>query len=207
MTLSNVVLTDVDSFAQPNTAVNGSIAVKPFVIRLNPASTQIYIIDPKFTVDVVAECAYDLGSFQFDLDYDQTVAKADAVRDGGFISALRPISELGPNIDNTAGYLDYGQISFGSEPGTRTATASWRTSTSRPRRWTAPRRWTLLNVRATDTRSQEEIPIVYGGAVCVKDYALSSIGDRVWYDTNGNGAAGRGRARPGGREGQVDRHG
>ena len=45
----------------------------------------------------------------------------------------------------------------------------------------------LLNVRASDTRGQEEIPIVYGGALCVKDYALSSIGDRVWYDTNGNG--------------------
>ena len=117
LTLSNVVLTDVDSFPQPSTVVNGSIAVKPFVIRLNPASTQIYIIDPKFRVDVVAECAYDLGSFQFDLDWDASIAKADEVTDGGFISALRPISELGPNIDNTAGYLDYGQISFGSAPG------------------------------------------------------------------------------------------
>ena len=134
LTLSDVILTDIDGFVQPNTAVNGSIAVKPFVIKLVPASTEIYIIDPKFTVDVVAECAYDLGSFEFDLDYDQTIAKADAVR--GWRLHQRPPADL----RDRAEHRQHGRL-----PGLRadllriatrgqTATAFWRTSTSRLRR-------------------------------------------------------------------------
>jgi hypothetical protein len=186
LTLSGVVLTDVDGFVQTNTVTNGSITVKPFVIRLQPASTQVYIIDPQFKVDVVAECAHDLGGFQFDLEWDASMAQADAVTDGGFISALRPISVLGPNIDNTIGHLDYGQISFGSAAGPNGNGVLAHVNFTALKVGCASV-LDLLNVKATDTRSQEAIPIVYGGALCVKDYALSSIGDLVWDDSNGNG--------------------
>ncbi len=186
LTLSNVILTDIDGFVQPNTVVSNSIAVKPFIIKLVPASAEIFVIDPQFTVDVVAECAYDLGGFQFELNWNASIAQVDDVRDGGFISAVRPINEIGPTIDNAAGNLEYGQISFGPNPGpSGNGVLAHIDFTALKVGCGSP--LSLLNVRATDTRGQEQVPLVYGGALCVKPYALSSIGDQVWYDTNANG--------------------
>ena len=211
LTLSNVILTDIDSFVQPNTVVNGSITVKPFVIKLVPASTEVFINEPKFKVNVETECAYNLGSVQFDLDYNQAIAKIDEPLAAGAMAALpgqhRPHRQRGlaRSIDNTIGYLKYGMF-------TRPPPANGPNGdgvlaiidfTAQSVGCASP--LDLMNVRASDTQGSEQIPVVFDGALCVKK--ASSVGDTVWWDINKSKVAGCGRARPCGRDGQADGHG
>ena len=136
----------------------------------------MYIIDPIFTIDVVAECARDLGTFEFKLLWDGTVAQAVDIRDGGFISACGRSRSSEPNVYPAAGEVQYGQISFGPNPGPN-GDGVLAHIDFKPLKVDCAVPLNLQNVRASDTQGQREIPLVYGGALCVKDYALSSIGE------------------------------
>jgi hypothetical protein len=70
------------------------------------------------TVAVTVENVTNLGSFQFSLNFDPAVVTVTSVSIGNFLSSTgRTAFPLAPAIDNTAGTLTYGAMSFGDQTG------------------------------------------------------------------------------------------
>lgn len=90
-------------------------------VKLGPASVNLPAPGDTFDVDILIEDVADLGSFQFDVDYDSsivTVENASDVTLGGFLASTgNTATPVGPAIDNVAGKVTYGAFSFGGNPG------------------------------------------------------------------------------------------
>ena len=86
-------------------------------VRIEPAEAVVGPGDT-FTVEVVIEEARDLGGFQFDLVYDPAIVQVKEVDLGGFLGSTgRSVVPVGPKVEDEAGRMPFGAISFGSGPG------------------------------------------------------------------------------------------
>lgn len=95
----------------------GSAATLATGLRIEPASTQA-AVGETLTLQVMIDEAVDLGGFEFRLDYDPAVLRADDATLGPFLGSTgRTTSPLGPEMDNDAGILTFGGLSFGDQPG------------------------------------------------------------------------------------------
>jgi len=71
----------------------------------DPAAVQV---DETFTLDVLVAEATDLYAFQFDIAFDPAILKANAVLEGGFLSAGGRATFFMPGaIDNIAGTVSF----------------------------------------------------------------------------------------------------
>ncbi|HID87784.1 MAG TPA: hypothetical protein EYP55_10480, partial [Anaerolineae bacterium] len=95
----------------------GSAATLATGLRIEPTSTQA-AVGETLTLQVMIDEAVDLGGFEFRLDYDPAVLRADDATLGPFLGSTgRTTSPLGPEMDNDAGILTFGGLSFGDQPG------------------------------------------------------------------------------------------
>jgi hypothetical protein len=100
---------------------NSFCSANALTVKFDPGIVDVTVSGPTFIVDVLVKEVLDLGSFQFDIDFDPNGVKVNSVSDvvlGAFLGSTgRTVSEVGPVIDNTAGKLTFGAFSFGSDPG------------------------------------------------------------------------------------------
>ena len=86
-------------------------------VRIEPAQS-VVDVDETFTITVMIDHASDLGGFEFDLLFITTTVTVDDVTLGDFPgSTERTIVPVGPTIDNQAGKVTFGVVTFGSDPG------------------------------------------------------------------------------------------
>lgn len=86
-------------------------------VRIEPAEAVVGPGDT-FIVEVVIKEARDLGGFQFDLVYDPAIVQVKEVDLGGFLGSTgRSVVPVGPKVEDEAGRMPFGAISFGSGPG------------------------------------------------------------------------------------------
>ncbi len=86
-------------------------------VRIEPAQSVVDVSET-FTVTVMIDQASSLNSFQFDLFFVTTTVTVDSVTLGDFPGSTgRKIVPAGPTINNQAGKVTFGVVTFGSDPG------------------------------------------------------------------------------------------
>jgi hypothetical protein len=78
------------------------------MMRIDPVCWEL---DPgqSFSVTVVIDNVTNLGAFQFDLSYNASIVHVTGVTLGPFLGSTgRPVSEVGPDINNSTGLTSYG---------------------------------------------------------------------------------------------------
>ncbi len=86
-------------------------------VRIDPAQSVVDASET-FTVMVMIDEASSLNSFEFDLFFITTTVTVDSVTLGDFPGSTgRMIVPAGPTIDNQAGKVTFGVVTFGSDPG------------------------------------------------------------------------------------------
>jgi len=84
-------------------------------LRVEPPDQEVCLTSGPFHVDVVVEGVTHLGAFEFDLVYDPAIVAATSVALGPFLGSTGcTVMEVGPNIDNVAGRLEYGGLVLGT---------------------------------------------------------------------------------------------
>jgi hypothetical protein len=91
-------------------------------VRIEPAQSVVDASET-FTVTVMIDEASNLNSFQFDLFFVTTTVTVNDVTLGDFPGSTgRTVNSIGPIIDNQAGKVTFGVVTFGSRhPPSRTA--------------------------------------------------------------------------------------
>ena len=86
-------------------------------LKISPSQKTLPDVGSTFDVNVEIEDVSDLGGFEFDLVYPPSIVTIEDGADvslGDFLESTgRTASELGPEIDNTAGTLTFGAFSYG----------------------------------------------------------------------------------------------
>ena len=97
--------------------------VPPCTVRMDPRTKTVSLGSP-FTFDVWTDNVQNLGGFQFDLDYNPSIVHVDVSSPHGGAdpgpfpgSTGRSVYELGPNVNNTTGHMEYGVYTTGSARG------------------------------------------------------------------------------------------
>ena len=86
-------------------------------VRIEPAHSAVSPGET-FAIEVMIEGAKDLGAFQFELTYDPSIVRVQETALGDFLESTgRSVVPLGPQVDNVAGKVAFGAISFGVGPG------------------------------------------------------------------------------------------
>ena len=86
-------------------------------VTIEPAHSAVSLGET-FAIEVMIEGAEDLGAFQFELAYDPSIVQVKEVTVGDFLESTgRSVVPLGPQVDNVAGKVAFGAISFGTGPG------------------------------------------------------------------------------------------
>jgi len=86
-------------------------------VTIEPAHSAVSLGET-FAIEVMIEGARDLGAFQFELAYDPSIVQVKEVTVGDFLESTgRSVVPLGPQVDNVAGKVAFGAISFGTGPG------------------------------------------------------------------------------------------
>jgi len=86
-------------------------------VRIEPAHSAVSLGET-FAIEVMIEGARDLGAFQFELAYDPSIVQVKGVTVGDFLGSTgRSVVPLGPEVDEEAGRVIFGAISFGVGPG------------------------------------------------------------------------------------------
>jgi hypothetical protein len=132
-------------------------------------SDAVVVPGTTFTIAVNITETLDLGAFEFDLVYSPTLVSVTGVSLCPLLGSTgRTVISLGPEIDNAAGEMSYGAISFGTEAGpSGMGTLAIITLTS-----TLTEGTTILdlrNVQTTDTEAKPRIPIALGGTIVTDD--------------------------------------
>ena len=151
-------------------------------------SDAVVVPGTTFTVAINITDTLDLGAFEFDLVYSPTLVQVDGVDLGPLLGSTgRTVIPLGPEIDNAAGEMSYGAISFGTQAGpSGMGTLAVITLTSTLTEGVAA--LDLRNVQTTDTDANARLPLALDGVIVSDDDALGpNIGmpdyaDPVTYD-------------------------
>ena len=102
-------------------AAVSSMPAYALTVKLSPATVDLPAAGASFDVDVVVEDVSDLGAFEFEIIYNPSVVRildTSNVTLGSFLASTgRSPLALDPKIDNGAGTLEYGAVSFGAESG------------------------------------------------------------------------------------------
>ena len=86
-------------------------------VRIEPAHSAVSPGET-FAIEVMIEGAKDLGAFQFELAYDPSIVGVEKTALGDFLGSTgRSVVPLGPQVDEEAGRVVFGAISFGTGPG------------------------------------------------------------------------------------------
>jgi len=86
-------------------------------VRIEPAHSAVSPGET-FAIEVMIEEASDLGAFQFELAYDPSIVRVKETTLGDFLGSTgRSVVPLGPQVDERAGKVVFGAISFGGGPG------------------------------------------------------------------------------------------
>ncbi len=92
------------------------ITLKGTIMHLIPSATSASVGVP-LTITAVISNIIDLGSFEFDLAYDNNLVTIEDINLAEFPgSSGRTFVEVGPNISNTLGIASFGAFSTGSTP-------------------------------------------------------------------------------------------
>ena len=98
-----------------------SMPAYALIVKLSPATVDLPATGASFDVDVAIEDVSDLGAFQFEIIYNPSVVRildTSSVTLGSFLGSTgRNTLALETKIDNGAGTLEYGAVSFGAESG------------------------------------------------------------------------------------------
>jgi PKD repeat protein len=90
-------------------------------INILPATTELPQVGNTFQIDIHIEEVSNLGAFEIEMDYDPAIIfidDADDIEIGPFLGSTgRPVTLLGPVIDNVAGILTAGGFTFGNSAG------------------------------------------------------------------------------------------
>ena len=123
--LTRLLLSDIYGAEPENAGIqNGQIQVIPpaesgWGIRIEPRISDI-LLGESCTIDIVVENAVNMGSFQFDLEYNSDMVHAEQVNTGPFLSRTgRQVIPAGPDIDNSApvGRVTFAAASYGIAAG------------------------------------------------------------------------------------------
>jgi hypothetical protein len=85
-------------------------------LRIDPASSSV-APGADFTLQVAVDHVTNLGGFQFTLDWNPAILRADGMALGGFVTGSgRAFTAMGPLIDNNAGTATFAAYSIGTTP-------------------------------------------------------------------------------------------
>ena len=97
-------------------AAVSSMPAYALTVKLSPATVNLPASGASFDVEVAIEDVSDLGAFEFEILYDSSVVRildTSSVTLGSFLGSTgRSALALDPKIDNVAGKLEYGAVSF-----------------------------------------------------------------------------------------------
>ena len=86
-------------------------------VRIDPAQS-VVDVGETFTITVMIDKASDFGGFEFDLVFITTTVTVDDVTLGDFLGSTgRTVFPVVSIIDNKAGKVTLGAITFGNDPG------------------------------------------------------------------------------------------
>jgi hypothetical protein len=86
-------------------------------VSLRPAENHVEAGET-FVVEVLVEGASDLGAFEFKLSFPPDIVHAQGVDVGEFLGSTgRPVTVLGPSLDNESGTVSLGTFTFGDAAG------------------------------------------------------------------------------------------
>ena len=87
------------------------------MVRISP-TTQTVDVGDTVTIEVWVDDVTNLGGYQFTVNFDPSILQATGSSDGGFLGSTgRSVVPLSPKIDNSAGTITVGALSFGSGDG------------------------------------------------------------------------------------------
>ncbi|MBN2009889.1 T9SS type A sorting domain-containing protein [candidate division KSB1 bacterium] len=149
------------------------------VIRFDPPVSEMRVGHPA-SVNVVLDGITDLGSFEFEIDYDGVVlqvAQASDVAAGDFLGSTgRSVIPVGPDINNSIGSVVFGSASLGAQAGPNgsgvLATISWTPMAE----GMSP--IDLKNVKISDTKGSQIAVVDEDGEI--------NVTTRFWADVDGD---------------------
>ena len=88
------------------------------IVWIAPPEKTVYLNAETFTIDVAIFNVVDLGAFQFTLVFSPTIVHVATAEVSSFLGSTgRNVSPLGPHINNEAGTVTFGALSFGKPAG------------------------------------------------------------------------------------------
>ena len=88
------------------------------IVWIDPPEQTAYVSAGPFTIDVAISNVVNLGGFQFTLVFSPTIVHVATVELSSFLGSTgRNVSPLGPHINNEAGTVTFGALSFGEPAG------------------------------------------------------------------------------------------
>jgi general secretion pathway protein D len=86
-------------------------------LRIEPADL-VVSLNETFVVNVVVEEANDLAAFEFDLAYDPSILQVTKAAASDFLKSTgNSMVAVGPEVNDAAGRITFGAISFGNAAG------------------------------------------------------------------------------------------
>ena len=138
------------------------------VLALEPQTNIVSLTDNTFEVQLHVQDVQDMASFQAAITFDPQRVQLDEVRFSDWLASTgRQVIPLGPEVDNQAGRVVFGAVSFGDAPGLQGAgtLASIRFHASTA----GDSPLDMSEVKMTDTRGAAFQPTIQSGYVRVLD--------------------------------------
>jgi len=173
--------TQIGSLVRAYTATNPTTGPRPLLF--SPTPRLLGDDETSTTVDVIVQDVSDLAAFQFDMMYDPAVVQVSDVTLGWFLaSSGRTTAALGPQIDNGAGQVTFGGISYGAAPGAE-GSGTLATLTFTPQS-TGTTSLNFANVQLRDSLNSEIPTELQSGQIWVVQYPFGDLDRDCDVDVN-----------------------
>jgi len=173
--------TQTGSLTRAYTATNPAVGPRPLLF--SPTPRLLGADEGATTVDVIVQDVSDLAAFQFDVIYNPAVVQVSDVTLGWFLgSSGRTATALGPQIDNTAGRVTFGGISYGAAPGAE-GSGTLATLTFTPQT-TGTTNLTFAGVQLRDSLNGEIPTDLQSGQIWVVQYPFGDLDRDCDVDVN-----------------------